>query len=132
MNLTYMLDTDTISYALRGLGDVSRRLLEHPPSACCLSSISLAELRFGAAKRKSRKLASLIDTFVGAVQVLPFDERAAAAFGTLAAALLAKGSPIGNYDTLIAAHAKALRLTLVTNNLKHFRQVDGLKIENWT
>lgn len=131
MTLTYMLDTDTISYALRGIGDVSRRLLEHPPSACCLSSISLAELRFGAAKRKSRKLASLIDTFAGAVQVVPFDERAAAAFGTLAAALLAKGSPIGNFDTLIAAHAKALRLTLVTNNLKHFRQVDGLSVENW-
>lgn len=127
-----MLDTDIVSYSLRGIGHISSRLLEHLPSECCVSSISLAELRFGAAKRKSRKLTGLIDTFVGAVGIVAFDEAAAAMFGNIAAALSARGNPIGNFDTLIAAHARSLRLTLVTNNLKHFSQVEGLRLENWT
>lgn len=132
MTLRFMLDTDTVSYALRGIGQVSHRLLERLPSECCVSSISVAELRFGAAKRKSRKLTGLIDTFIGSVSVVPFDEIAATTFGQIAAALLAKGSPIGDFDTLIAAHARSLHLTLVTNNLKHFSQVEGLRVENWT
>lgn len=127
-----MLDTDTVSYALRGQGDVARRLVEHPPSACCLSSITLAELRFGAARRKSRRLTRLIETFTRSVEVLPFDEEAALTFGALAAALLAKGAPMGNYDALIAAHARSVGLTLVTNDERHFRQVEGLRIESWT
>ena len=131
MTLTYMLDTDTVSFSLRGVGRVAQRLLEHLPSECCLSSISLAELRFGVARRKSRKLRTLVDTFADSVQVVPFDNAAAAAFGELAAELFARGAPIGNFDTLIAAHARSLSLTLVTNNLKHFGRVPGLRLENW-
>ena len=59
----YMLDTDTVSFALRGRGAVASRLLEHRPSEICISSITLAELRFGAEARRSRKLHGLIDTF---------------------------------------------------------------------
>ena len=132
MTLKYMLDTDTVSYALRGIGQVSQRLVERLPSECCVSSISVAELRFGAAKRKSRKLTTLIDTFIGSVNVVAFDEEAATMYGIVASALLAKGCPIGNYDTLIAAHSRSLHLVLVTNNLKHFSHVEGLRLENWT
>lgn len=127
----YMLDTDTVSFALRGYGQVGVRIVEHAPSELCVSAITVAELRYGADHRKSTKLHRLIDTFIDTISVVPFDDVCAVAFGKLANKLIAKGRPIGNYDTLIAAHAVALGLILVTNNAKHFSQVDGLKLENW-
>ena len=127
----YMLDTDSVSFALRGHGRVAARLLDHRPSDLCISSVTLAELRYGADMRRSRKLHGLIETFATGVTVEPFDRMAADRFGSVAAALARRGTPIGELDTLIAAHALALGLTLVTNNSKHFDQVAGLKTENW-
>ncbi|MEO6212214.1 MAG: type II toxin-antitoxin system VapC family toxin [Vicinamibacterales bacterium] len=126
-----MLDTDTVSWALRGQGAVPTRLLEHRPSQLCVSSITLAELRFGADAKGSRKLHGLIDTFVQSVAVMPFDEAAAGRFGPVASALARRGEPIGTFDTLMAAHALSLGLTFVTNNVKHFQRVPGLKTANW-
>lgn len=126
-----MLDTDTVSYVIRGHGRVGETLRKHRPSSICVSSITLAELRFGAARRKSAKLAGLIDTFISNVTVTAFDEACAAQFGLVASALADLGSPIGQFDALIAAHALALDLTLVTNNIKHFSRVADLKLENW-
>lgn len=128
---TFMLDTDTVSFALRGQGRVATRLLDHRPSEICISSITLAELRYGADMRRSRKLHRLIDAFSEAITVMPFDAVAADRFGTVAASLARKGAPIGGFDTLIAAHALALRLTLITNNSRHFDRVAGLKTANW-
>jgi len=127
----FMLDTDTVSWALRGRGGVSARVLEHRPSHLCISSITLAELRFGADAKVSRKLHGLIDTFVKSVAVLPFDQAAADRFGPVASALARRGEPIGTFDTLIAAHALSCGLRLVTNNTKHFQRVAGLKMANW-
>jgi tRNA(fMet)-specific endonuclease VapC len=127
----FMLDTDSVSFVLRGEGGVAERLTAHAPSEICLSSMSLSELRFGADKRRSKRLHKLIDTFVAHIDVVAFDPSAATMFGRVCAALQAKGSPIGTFDTLIAAHALSLNLTLVTNNMKHFKQVHGLKIQNW-
>lgn len=127
----YMLDTDTVSFALRGQGRAAVCLLEHPPSEVCISSISLAELRFGADAKQSRKLHRLIDTFVAAVAVVPFDQAAADQFASVAASLKRRGEPIGTFDTLMAAHALSLGLTLVTNNARHFTRVAGLRTENW-
>lgn len=127
-----MLDTDTVSFALRGQGEVGSRLLEHRPSEICISSITLGELRYGAARRRSRKLHRLIDTFVGDVSVLAFDQAAGDRFGGVAASLASAGTPIGGFDTLIAAHALAADLILVTNNTKHFTRVDGLRTDNWS
>jgi tRNA(fMet)-specific endonuclease VapC len=129
--LRFMLDTDTISYAIRGVGAVAKQLLSHAPSEICLSSLSLAELRYGAEKRKSRRLHQLIDAFVGPLGVVPFDDSAAREFGRLAAVLADRGTPIGSIDTLIAAHAVALGVTLVTNNTRHFSRVRGLSTANW-
>jgi tRNA(fMet)-specific endonuclease VapC len=126
-----MLDTDTVSFALRGEGNVAARIVEHVPSQLCISAITLSELRFGADKRGSRKLHRLIDSFTNAVEVAAFDAAAATAFGRLATLLRARGTPIGDFDTLIAAHALALGITLVTNNGKHFMRVAGLKTESW-
>jgi len=127
----YMLDTDTVSFALRDQGGVATRLLEHRPSELCISSITLAELRYGAEKLRSRKLHRLIGTFVEAIAVMSFDQSAAGRFGAVAAALARRGEPIGTLDTLIAAHALSLRLTFVTNNVRHFTRVPGLATENW-
>jgi len=129
--LRYMLDTDTISFALRGVGEVAKHIHAHAPSELCLSALSLAELRFGAEKRRSKRLHSLIDAFVGPLGVVPFDDSAALEYVRLSAFFKERGTPIGAMDTLIAAHAVALGVTLVTNNTKHFKRVRGLTSTNW-
>ena len=101
----YMLDTDTVSFALRGHGRVAVRLLEHRPSQLCISSIALAELRFGAEARRSRRLHRLISSFVESIEVAAFDRQAADRFATVATSLTRRGAPIGTFDTLMAAHA---------------------------
>ena len=127
----YMLDTDTVSFAMRGQGRVATRLLQHRPSEVCMSSLSLAELRYGADRRRSRRLHRLIDAFADSVEVVDFGRVAADRFGAIGALLARRGAPIGTIDTLIAAHALALDLTLVTNNGKHFSRVPGLTTETW-
>jgi tRNA(fMet)-specific endonuclease VapC len=127
----FMLDTDTVSFVLRGLGNVAEQLTAQAPSTVCMSAITLSELRFGAEKRHSKRLHELIDTFTSSVDVLPFDAAAATLFGRVAIALETKGTPIGTFDTLIAAHALSLNCTLVTHNSKHFKPVRGLKLQDW-
>jgi len=127
----FMLDADTVSYAIRGQGQVATRLLEHQPSQLCISSITWAELRFGAEAKRSAKLRRAIQAFVRDVAVVPFDQAAADKFAVVAAALAHRGTPIGSFDTLIAAHALSLGLTVVTNNTRHFRRVPKLSVENW-
>ena len=122
-----MLDTDSVSYALRVRSEspsTGRRSSASAPS-------TVAELRFGAQRRKSAKIHELIDLLTANVAVVPFDEAGAAHFGTIAAELAGRGTPIGELDVLIAAHAMAIDATLVTNNVKHFSRVRGLDVENW-
>ena len=127
----FMLDTDTVSFALRGLGRVAFHLQNHKRSELCLSAITVAELRFGADKRESRRIHHAVDAFLSGVDVWPFDAAAAAKLGIIGSALASTGVPIGQMDTLIAAHALSVSATLVTNNEKHFSKVAGLKIDNW-
>jgi len=126
-----MLDTDTISFALRGEGRVGAKILSNDPSALCVSAISVAELRFGADHRGSSRLHAKIDTFIRNIEIVPFDDVCARHFGTIASALARKGTPIGQLDVLIAATAIAARATLVTNNVKHFIRIRDLRVENW-
>jgi len=126
-----MLDTDTVSFALRGRGGVAEAILRHRPSELCVSAISVAELRYGADLRHSAKLHVLIDAFVSEIAIMPFDEACATSFGKIAADLVARGAPIGQFDVLIGAHAVALQAVLVTNNTKHFARIRGLQLENW-
>jgi tRNA(fMet)-specific endonuclease VapC len=127
----FMLDADTVSYAIRGEGRVVARLLERQPSEICLSSITWAELRFGVEAKRSEKLKRAIRSFVKDIAILPFDESAADRFAAVAAALARRGEPIGAFDTLVAAHALSLGLAVVTNNTRHFSRVPGLRLENW-
>jgi tRNA(fMet)-specific endonuclease VapC len=131
LSAIFMLDTDTVSFALRGHGQVAGRIVAHRPSELCLSAITLAELRYGAARRKSLRLHQLIGAFTNNIEVMAFDEASATRYGQLASELAARGAPIGEFDVMIAAHALTLGLTLVTNNAKHFGRIHGLKLENW-
>lgn len=127
----YLLDADTVSYALRGQGQVGERIRERAPSDVCISSITLAELGFGAESKKSQKLRRAIRRFTSDVAVVAFDDAAAERFAVIAADLARAGTPIGVLDTLVAAQALAMGLTVVTNNTRHFGRVRGLKVENW-
>jgi tRNA(fMet)-specific endonuclease VapC len=129
--MNFLLDTDTVSYALRGQGGVSSKILSHKPSQLSVSSITVAELRYGADRKGSQRLHDLVSDFLNDVEVVDFDTTAATIFGRIGSLLAERGTPIGDFDVLIAAHAIALKRTLVTNNTKHFARVPGLKIENW-
>lgn len=127
----FLLDADTVSFALRGQGAVATRLLEHRPSELALSAITFAELRFGAEAKASRKLRAALRALVEEIPVLPFDQAAAERFSVIAARHSAAGLPIGSFDTLLAAHALSLGATVVTHNTRHFKRVPGLRVEDW-
>jgi len=127
----FLLDTDTISFALRGQGGVADELRRRSPSEVCTSSVAAGELELGVARRGSRKLRRELEGLYSGLEVLPYDLEAARRYGRLAAVLLDEGVPIGVEDTMVAAHALSRGLTLVTHNRKHFERVKGLRVEDW-
>ena len=132
MKRHWMLDTNIVSHAIRSSGGVvANRLLTVSAGECCLSIITVAELRFGAAKVKSDRLRRQIDGFIELAPAVPFEHPADAVYAEVRAGLEARGKPIGPHDLFIAAHALSLDLTLVTANAGEFSRVPGLRIENW-
>lgn len=133
--MSYMLDTNILVYVLNARPQheaVLERFNAHDARELCLSSISLAELRFGVARsQQPRASQAKLDRIAAALTVVAFDERAARVYGNVRAQLQAGGQPIGPLDTLIAAHAIAVGAVLVSNNLREFSRVNGLKLENW-
>lgn len=129
--MKYLLDTDTISFMLRGEGRVEEHLVETRPSEVSTSPIVVGEIELDLARRSGQKPRRLVDRLFRFLTVLPYDTAAAQRYGRLAAALLDAGMPIGVEDTMIAAHALSLEATLVTHNLKHFERVPGLTVEDW-
>lgn len=128
----WMLDTDTCSYILREhSAQVLERLDAVARDPVAFSSIVCAELRYDAARVKSRKLATAIEGWLALFTIAPWDDEAATAYARIRVAVEEKGKPIGNLDLLIAAHALSRGATLVTNNTRHFSQVPGLRIANW-
>jgi tRNA(fMet)-specific endonuclease VapC len=127
----FLLDTDTISFALRGQGRVPAELRRRSPSQVCTSSVVVGELELGAARRGSRSLRRDLDALYSGLEVLPYDVEAARRYGRLAAVLLDAGVRIGVEDTMVAAHALSRGLVLVTHNRKHFDRVSGLRVEDW-
>jgi tRNA(fMet)-specific endonuclease VapC len=128
----FLLDTNIVSYALKGVGRVNDRIRATHAGEIGVSSITEAELRYGVHKAGSRKLELAVDIILDSFSVLPFGREAARAYGGIRADLERRGTPIGIGDTLIAAHALSAKCTLVTNNRKHFERIAGLKIEDWT
>ena len=130
----FMLDTDTCIELIRGQTPRHfQRLRTHPPDAVGMSAITLAELQCGVAKSsRPAHHATLLAEFCAPLAILPFEGSAAETYGSVRANLERAGTPIGPLDTLIAAHALSLQITLVTNNQREFRRVPGLRVENWT
>lgn len=128
----YLLDTNIISDIIRNpLGPAAKRIEQIGAKEIYTSIIVAAELRYGCAKKGSHKLRARIEGVLETIPVLALDIPADTYYGDLRAELEAAGQPIGANDLLIAAHALALGLTLVTANTGEFNRVRGLKVENW-
>ena len=130
--MRYLLDTDTCIYALKRHEAVVQQVLSHRRSELAISVITEAELRFGAATRASPRGRAAIEAWLLRLETLDFTSAEAEAYADIRARLRRAGTPIGELDTLIAAHALAQDLVLVTNNVREFRRVPGLALENWT
>ncbi len=132
--MKYMLDTNICIYAIKHKPEqVLQRVKRNIPNGLCISSVTLAELEYGAFKsRASEKNRAAIMSLLFVLEVLPFDDRAAVEYGDIRAYLEKQGTPIGSLDMLIAGHARAEDLILVTNNMKEFERVPNLRLENWT
>lgn len=132
MSAHFLLDTNIVSDLVRNpQGKVAAKLAELGDDAVATSIIVAAELRYGAAKKGSERLALQLEKILAALEVIPFEAPADAAYGVTRTALEAAGTPIGANDLLIAAQTLALDMILVTNNEREFGRVSGLKIENW-
>jgi len=133
--MRYMLDTNILVYVLNARPHhqaVLDRFDREDPRDMAVSSITLAELRFGIEKSRQRDVSHrVLQMVLDALNVVPFDANAAQMYGSVRAGLEAQGKPIGPLDTLIAAHALSLDLTLVTNNVREFSKVRRLRVENW-
>lgn len=128
----YLLDTNIFSSLLKQpAGEVARRIAAVGEGSICTSIVVACELRYGAEKKGSAALTERVEALLTAVEVLPFEDEADRACATIRTALERAGTPIGANDMLIAAHATALGLTLVTDNTREFLRVQGLAVENW-
>jgi tRNA(fMet)-specific endonuclease VapC len=128
----FLLDTNILSTLIRDPeGPVTRNIASVGEDAVCTSVIVAAELRFGAAKSGSRRLLDRVDKILSALAVVPLEPPADRHYGRIRHDLSKRGAPIGPNDLLIAAHALALDLTIVTANEQEFSRVPGLKVENW-
>ena len=128
----YLLDTNILSDLIRHPGGlVARRVEQVGQKEIFTSIIVAAELRYGCAKKGSAKLLERVQGLLETIPVLSLDMPTDAQYGLIRAELEAAGQPIGMNDLLIASHALALGLTLVTGNKSEFSQVRGLKVENW-
>lgn len=130
--MNYMLDTNMCIYAQKGVPSVIEKLQMHYQEGLAISSITLAELEYGieasAAREKNERA---LQGLLLILEVIPFDSSAAVHYGEIRAHLRRQGTPIGTMDMLIAAHARSMGLTIVTNNVREFERVPDLRIENW-
>ena len=131
--MLYMLDTDSVSYLIRGTCPaLDARVARAKPDELCMSVVTRGELLFGLELTPgAHRLAQLVDRFLQHVRSLPWDDGCASAFATVAAGLHRSGTPIGSMDAMIAGHAISLEAVLVTNNTRHFSRIPALRIENW-
>jgi tRNA(fMet)-specific endonuclease VapC len=130
--LRYMLDTNICIYAIKNRPDHLRGRFNSFEGQLSISAISLGELLFGVEKssRPEENLA-VVEQFAARLEVLPFTDKAALHYGQIRSRLERAGKKIGSLDTLIGGHARSEGLILVTNNLREFERIDGLRVENW-
>lgn len=130
--LKYLLDTNIVIYTIKNRPQAVRQAFKQHQGQIAISTVTWSELVFGVERsaQPERNQAD-IDNMAARLDVLSFDEKAANHFAQIRAELYAQGKPIGPYDMMIAGHARAEGLILVTNNTKEFERVSGLRLENW-
>jgi tRNA(fMet)-specific endonuclease VapC len=127
-----MLDTNIISDLVKNpTGRAANRIRALPNDAVATSIIVASELRYGCARKASSKLLRQVEAVLSGMEILPLDVPADAECGAIRSELEAAGQSIGHNDLFIAAHAYALRMTLVTDNVREFSSIRGLRVENW-
>ena len=127
-----MLDTNAASEAMRGHPAFDIRLQALLPGQWCISAVTCSEIRYGVARRpEAVRLHRMLEEFLRIAAILPWDAKAANRHGALRADLKARGTPIGDFDEMIAAPALAIGAVVVTDNTRHFTRVPGLLLENW-
>lgn len=132
MNVRYLLDTNAASYAInKKSASVDRHLAKVPMAELGISTVTEGELRYGAARSGSAPLRATVEQFLLAVNIFPWDSRAAEQYGQLRAALEREGRVMGSLDMMIAAHAIAWGLVLITGD-RAFARIKSLKTEDWT
>lgn len=132
MTIQYLLDTNVISELIRNpAGKAAQHLKTIGDASIGISIVTAAEIRYGAAKKRSPKLTERVEAILSKVPILPLELPADAEYGEIRSTLENAGKPIGPNDLFIAVHAKAIGATLVTANLTEFRRVNGLNVENW-
>jgi tRNA(fMet)-specific endonuclease VapC len=129
----WMLDTDIcIALIKRQPPELITKLKKHKPGEVAISAITLAELRFGVSKSTQlEKNRAALDQFLLPLEILTFDDVSAECYGHVRASLEAAGTPIGPLDILIASHALSIDATMVTNTVREFSRVRGLRVKNW-
>lgn len=132
MTLRYLLDTNVLSALIRDpQGPFAQRIAAAGEETVCTSVLVAAELRYGAHKSGSVRLAERVDLILSTLEILPLEVPADRHYGDIRQRLARLGTPIGPNDLLIAAQARSLDLTVVTANEREFARVPGLRIENW-
>ncbi len=132
MKARFLLDTNILSDLVRHpQGKIAQRIAQEGEKSICTSIIVSSELRFGAQKSGSRRLADQLEIILSAIDTLPLEVPADRQYARLRRYLEKRGTPIGPNDMLIAAHALALDCTVITANDREFSRVPGLKVENW-
>jgi tRNA(fMet)-specific endonuclease VapC len=130
--MRFLLDTNVVSDLVRNpQGKCAARIAQAGESNICTSIIVACELRYGALKRASIRLTRQLETVLSVLDIVPFEAPADSVYAKVRTKLEAAGTPIGGNDLLIASHALALGLVVVTDNEREFDRVDGLKVENW-
>jgi tRNA(fMet)-specific endonuclease VapC len=130
--LRYLLDTNIISDLVRRPGGiVGARIADVGEDSICTSIVVAAELRYGAAKSRSKQLSERVGLLLSALEILPLEPPADQRYAEIRHHLARRGTPIGPNDLLIAAHALAADLTLITANTREFERVPSLRVENW-
>lgn len=132
MSLTYLLDTNILSDLVRHpQGRIASRIAAVGEATICTSIVVATEFRFGAAKAGSRKLADRVDIILSALEILPLEIPADRHYATVRWELTRRGTPIGPNVMLIAAHALAQGLTVISANSREFSRIPGRSVENW-
>jgi len=133
MAIRYLLDTNTVSFHIRrSSATLQRRLRAVPVANVALSVVTEMEIRFGLARNPGLRITPMVETFLAGIAILPLTSDITRPYAAVRAELESRGTPIGPLDLMIASHALALGVVLVTSDLGEFRRVPGLRCEDWT